>query len=110
MRGHYPLQITEVTARAAVMEFFVRFGYPFEMFMDHGRKYNCTLMDTVCCYIDNQVKSWNKHLGILAEALQSAVNRQTGYTPDRIMLRSEVNSPTNLQFGDKSSPGGIRSK
>lgn len=136
-----PSQTAEVTARAAIMEFFVRFGYPFEIFTEQGRnfeselfrkicsllqihksrttpyrpsgngqveRYNRTLMDAVRCYVDNQVKSWDKHLGILAGALRSAVNRHTGYTPNRLMLGREVNSPATLQ--SRPPPGEIRSK
>lgn len=42
-------------------------------------RYNRTLMDGIRRYVDNHVNSWDKRLGILACALQSAVNRHTGY-------------------------------
>ena len=74
-----PSQTAEVTATAAVNEFFSRFGCPFQIFTDQGRnfdsklfravceartipyrpsangqveRYNCTLMDAVWCYVD----------------------------------------------------------
>lgn len=63
-------------------------------------RYNRTLMDAVRCYVDNQVKSGDKHLGIhvLGGALLSAVNRHNEYTPNYLMLGREVNSPATLQF------------
>ena len=126
-----PSQTAEMTARAAINEFFVRFGYPFEIFTDQGRnfeselfqkvcellqihksrttpyrpsgngqveRYNRTLMDAVRCFVDNQVKTWDKHFGLLAGAMRSAVNRHTGYTPNKLMLGREVNNPATLRF------------
>ncbi|XP_061175912.1 uncharacterized protein LOC133184853 [Saccostrea echinata] len=55
-------------------------------------------MDAVCCYIDGQPKTWDRFLGPLAGALRSAVNRHTGYTPNRLMLGREVNIPATLMF------------
>ena len=81
----HPSQTAEMTTRAAINEFFVRFGYPFEIFIDQGRnfeselfqkvcelqsrttpyrpsgngqvkRYSRTLTDVVRCFVDNQVK------------------------------------------------------
>ncbi|XP_061191094.1 uncharacterized protein K02A2.6-like [Saccostrea echinata] len=60
--------------------------------------YNRTLMDAVRCYIDGQPKTCDRFLGPLAGALRSAVNRHTGYTPNRLMLCREVNIPATLMF------------
>ena len=57
-------------------------------------------MDAVRCFVDNQVKTWDKHLDLLAGAMRSAVNRHTGYTPNKLMLGREVNNPAILRFGD----------
>lgn len=62
-------------------------------------------MDTVRCYEDNQAKSWNKQLSILAGAFRSAVNRNTGCTTNRLMLGRKVNSPA-LPLGIRSKRGG----
>ncbi|VDI20678.1 COMPASS component SPP1 [Mytilus galloprovincialis] len=43
-----PSQTAEVTARAAVNEFFCRFGYPFEIFTDQGRNFESQLFRAVC--------------------------------------------------------------
>ena len=124
-----PSQTAELTARAAIKEFFVWLD-TFEVFTDQGNfeselfqkvckllqihksrtspyrpsgngqveHYNRTLMDAVCCFVDNQVKTWDKHLGLLAGAMHSAVNRHTGYTPNKLMLGREVNNPATLRF------------
>ena len=59
-------------------------------------------MDAVCCFMDNHVNTWDKHLGLLAGAMRSAVDRHTGI-PLIIMLGREVNNPTTLRF--KPPPG-----
>lgn len=55
-------------------------------------------MDAVRCYTDGKPKTWDKYLGPLAGALRSAVNRDTSYTPNRLMLGREVNIPSTLMF------------
>ena len=43
-----PSQTAEVTAKAAVDEFFVRFGCPLEIFTDQGRNFESKLFTAVC--------------------------------------------------------------
>ena len=43
-----PSQTAEMTARAAINGFFVRFGYPFEIFTDQGRNFESELFQKVC--------------------------------------------------------------
>ena len=43
-----PSQTAEVTAQAAINEFFARFGYPFEIFTDQGRNFESSLFKAVC--------------------------------------------------------------
>lgn len=38
-----PLQTTEVTGRAAIDEFFTRFGYPLQIFTDQGTNFSSKL-------------------------------------------------------------------
>ncbi len=125
-----PSQTAEVTAQAAVNQFFARFGCPFKLQTDRGsnfesklfasvcellhiqktrttpyrpsangqvERYNRTLMDAVRCYIRNQ-KEWDQFLPQLAGALRSSVNRQTGFTANKMMLGREVNQPVDLMF------------
>ena len=60
-------------------------------------------MNAVRCFVDNQVKRWDKYLDLIAGAMRSAVNRHTGYTPNKLMLGREVNNPATLRF--KPPPG-----
>ncbi|VDI28768.1 Hypothetical predicted protein [Mytilus galloprovincialis] len=43
-----PSQTAEVTAQAAINEFFTRFGYPFQLFSDQGRNFESALFKAVC--------------------------------------------------------------
>ena len=43
-----PSQSAETTARAAVNEFFSRFGYPLQLVSDQGRNFESTLFKTMC--------------------------------------------------------------
>ena len=43
-----PSQTAEVTAQAAVNEFFSRFGYPFQIFTDHGSNFESNLFKDLC--------------------------------------------------------------
>ena len=43
-----PSQTAEVTATAAINEFFCRFGYPFRIFTDQGRNFENSLFTNVC--------------------------------------------------------------
>lgn len=125
-----PSQTAEVTARAAVNEFFSRFGYPFTVFTDQGRnfeshlfksicevlkihktrttayrpsgngqveRYNRTLLDALRCFVQSQ-EEWDIYLPQLAGALRSTINRQTGFTANKLMLGREINQPADLFF------------
>ena len=131
-----PSQTAEITAHAAVNEFFTRFGCPFELFSDQGRnfeselfsqickilnihktrttsyrpsangqveRYNRTLMDAVRCYVGKTQNQWDRFLAQIAGALRSSVNRQTGYTPNKLMLGREINIPANLVFANSAA-------
>ena len=41
---------------------------------------------------------WDEHLALITGALRASVNRQTGLTPNKLMLGSEVNIPLDLMF------------
>ena len=116
-----------MTARAAINEFFVRFGYPFEIFTDQGRNLENELFQkvfellqihksrttpyrpsgygqverynrTLMDAVRCQFKTWDMPLGLLAGAMRSTVNRHTGYTPYRLILGWEINNPATLRF------------
>ena len=61
-------------------------------------RYNRTLMDAVRCFVGKYETNWDLQLQQIAGALRSAVNRQTGFTPNRMVLGREVNTPAHLMF------------
>ena len=65
-------------------------------------------MNAVRCYINGRQDRWDECLPQIASALRASVNRSTGFTPNRLMLGREVNTPLNLMYpqGATNSPGG----
>jgi len=61
-------------------------------------RFNRTLMDAVRCYVGKHQNQWDRHLAQIAGALRASVNRNTGYTPNKLMLGRELNSPAELMF------------
>ena len=53
-------------------------------------------MDAVRCYIKDSQDQWDLHLQQIAGALRSSINRNMGYTANRLMLGRKVNTPTYL--------------
>ena len=53
----------------------------------------------VRCFIEGDNKTWDKHLPLLAMALHATVHRQTGFTPNMLMLGREVNQPADVMLG-----------
>ena len=124
-----PNQEAEITARAAINEFFCRFGCPLQLVTDQGRNFesslfkeickilqihksrttayrpsangqvervNRTLMASIRCYIHKNPECWDEKLPLITSALRSSVNRNTGFTPNKLMLGREINIPVNL--------------
>ena len=65
-------------------------------------RFNRTLMNAVRCYVRDSPEQWDVHLPQIAGALRAAVNRSTGFTPNKLMLGREVNTPAYLMFPHKS--------
>ena len=61
-------------------------------------RYSRTLMDVVRCFIWKRQHQWDLYLPQIAMALRSSVNRSTGFTPNKLMLGREVNTPADLMF------------
>ncbi len=62
-------------------------------------RYNRVVLQMVRCYIEGKVKQWDRDLYLLAMALRSTEHRQTGFTPNRLMLGREVLQPVDLLLG-----------
>ena len=50
------------------------------------------------CYLDGKQKAWDDHPSVLGMAVRSMVNRNTGFTPNFMMLGREISVPDHL-FG-----------
>lgn len=61
-------------------------------------RFNRTLMDAVRCYIGDSQDQWDVHLPQIAGALRSSVNRNTGFTANKLMLGREISTPAYLMF------------
>lgn len=64
---------------------------------------NRTLMAAVRCVIQEQDDDWDEWMPQLNMALRSAVNRNTGQTPNMMMLGREINTPLELTIPKKTS-------
>ena len=63
-------------------------------------RYNATVLQMIRCFIEKDNKNWDRDLPLLARALHSTVHRQTGYTPNGLMLGREVIQPIHLITGN----------
>ncbi|GFR82442.1 Pol polyprotein [Elysia marginata] len=126
-----PNQTAELTAKTAVIEFFMRFGLPFQIHTDQGRnfesglfrqicellrihktrttpyrpsangqveRYNRTLANAIRCFVNKRQNDWDEWLPQLTSALRASINRQTGFTPNRLMLGRETVQPIHLFY------------
>ena len=54
---------------------------------------NRTILHILRCFIQGQQEDWDLHLATVGMAIRSTVNRQTGFTPNFLMLGREVLQP-----------------
>lgn len=66
-------------------------------------RYNRLVLQAIRCYMENisQQKDWDLHLQQIAGAIRATVNRQTGFTQNRMMLGREVSQPLDIMLGRK---------
>ena len=57
-----------------------------------------TILQILLCFIQYQQTDWDLHLGTVGMAIRSTVNRQTGFTPNFLMLGREVLQPIDLMI------------
>ena len=60
-------------------------------------RFNRTLMNAVRYYVKDTT-SWDYFLPQIASAMRATINRNTGFTPNKLMLGREVNLPIDLVF------------
>ena len=63
---------------------------------------NRTILQILRCFIQGQQEDWDLHLATVGMAIRSTVYRQTGFTPNFLMLWREVLHPIDLML----NPGG----
>ena len=56
---------------------------------------NSTLMAAVRCYVASCPEEWDKFVPLIASAMRSAVNENTGYSANFLMLGRELNTPSD---------------
>ncbi len=73
-----------------------------------AERMNRTLMAAVRCFVGKCHDEWDEYVPLIASAIRSSVNRNTGFTPNRMMLGREVNTPAEIMvpnpMGEPSSP------
>ena len=62
-------------------------------------RYNRLVLQTIRCYLKNKQNDWDSHLQQIAGAIRATENRQTGFTPNFMMLGREVTQPIDLMLG-----------
>lgn len=107
-----PSQTADFTARAAVNEFFSRFGFPFQIFNDQSRNFESNLFKAICDLLhihktqttpcrpgaNGQVERFNR---MLMNAVRCFVSKQQDNWDENIpqlagAIRSSVNRSTGL--------------
>ena len=68
-------------------------------------RYNRTLMDAVRCYVGKHQSSWDLCLPQIAGAIRASVNKNTGFTANKLMLGRETISPSELLYPTCEPPG-----
>lgn len=58
-------------------------------------RFNRTIKDAVRCFVSKSQDNWDEHLPQLAGAIRSFFNRNTGFTPNKLMLGREVTLPAD---------------
>ena len=65
-------------------------------------RYNRVILQTLRCFLKNKQNDWDIYLPQIAGAIRSTVNRQTGFTPNFLMLGREIVQPIDIMFGTAS--------
>jgi hypothetical protein len=54
------------------------------------------------CYLKDEQKTWDENIQLLAGALRSTVNRQTGFSANMMLFGREINQPVDIILGTAS--------
>ena len=62
-------------------------------------RYNIMVLAMIRCFIEKKNRAWDRDLPLLTMALHSTVNRNTGFTANKLMLGRETTQPIHLLLG-----------
>ena len=64
-------------------------------------RYNRTILQAIRCYLKNArfQRHWDRHIQLIAGAIRATVNRQTGFTANKMMLGREILQPIDVMLG-----------
>lgn len=66
-------------------------------------RYNRLIVQMIRCFVDKHPKDWDLYLPLLVMATHAMKHRDTGFTPNRLMLGREVMMPIDLIMGTEST-------
>ena len=71
---------------------------------------NRTILHILRCFLQGQQEGWHLHMATAGMAIKSTVNRQTGFTPNFLMLGREVLQHIDLMLNpageeERRTPG-----
>jgi hypothetical protein len=59
-------------------------------------RHNKTITQMIRCYLKSRNAHWDENIPLLASAIRSAINRSTGFTPNRMLFGRETVKPIDL--------------
>ena len=62
-------------------------------------RYNRVILQTIRCYLRGNQGEWDRFLQQISGAIRATIHRQTGFTPNRMMLGREVLQPIDILLG-----------
>ena len=72
-----------------------------------SERMNRTFYQILRCFVNEKQTNWDEILPLAAAAIRSSVNRQTGFTPNRLMLGREVVTPVDLMVPGKPATAKV---
>ena len=62
-------------------------------------RYNRVILQLIHCFVGKHAKDWDKHLPLLVMATHAMEHKETGFTPNQLMLGQEVLMPADIIMG-----------
>ena len=61
--------------------------------------YNRVILQMIHCFVGKHTKEWDRYLPLLVRATHAMEHKETGFTPNQLMLGREVMMPADLLMG-----------